>query len=112
VPSKRDGDEASAAARAALAGDDIAVHNAAAPAYVLIVQHFAEGLCGAPADDLFAELTSEKVTWDGQALMRGRVKNKLARHNVCFSDAAQEADIAAGKGTVVPFGDVPLLEKA
>lgn len=90
-----------------------ALREAAPHACVLMVKDFAKGLCHAPASDLFTEMTSAStVRWDTKALMRGQVKNKLARHNVCFSDTAQEADIAAGKGTVVPFDDVPLLHQA
>lgn len=47
---------------------------------------------------------------DKQALMRGRVVNKLARHNLCFGEEAQEPNYAAGKGRVVSFADVPLAE--
>lgn len=39
--------------------------------------------------------------------MRGRVVNKLARHNLCFSDFKQLPDYEQGKGTVIPFSEVP-----
>jgi hypothetical protein len=42
-----------------------------------------------------------------QALMRGVVKHKRARHNLCYADFAQEPDYAAGKGRVVPFTSLP-----
>ena len=47
---------------------------------------------------------------DTKALMYKRVVNKKARHNLCYDDAAQEAEYAAGKGTVVAFAAVPLLD--
>jgi len=94
----------------------------ATEAWVLVVCGLAEGLTGdgaggadaaiASADAMFEELTANTVRWDAQALMRGQVKNKQARHNLCFSDAAQEPDYAAGKGTVIPFSSLPLLQKA
>ena len=34
--------------------------------------------------------------------------NKVARHNLCFADAAQEPDYANGRGRVVDFASVPL----
>ncbi len=42
-----------------------------------------------------------------QALMRGAVKEKRARHNLCYADFAQEPDYPAGKGRVVPFTELP-----
>lgn len=46
---------------------------------------------------------------DTKALMYGRVVNKRARHNLCFSDFDQEPDYAAGKGRVINFTHTPLL---
>lgn len=48
---------------------------------------------------------------DKKAFMRGAVKNKHARYNLCYADEAQEADFAKGKGTIVPFEQVPLLQR-
>jgi hypothetical protein len=45
---------------------------------------------------------------DKKALMRGRVVNKHARHNVCFDDKAQVANYEAGEGTIIAWEDVPL----
>lgn len=44
-----------------------------------------------------------------RAIFRGAVKNKRARHNLCFWDDRQEPAYEAGKGRIVAFGDVPLL---
>ena len=40
-----------------------------------------------------------------------RVKNKHARHNNCIGDVAQAPEIAAGKGTVVPFSSLPWMSR-
>lgn len=39
------------------------------------------------------------------------MQNKHARYNLCFSDKDQKADFKNGKGTVVSFEKVPLLNK-
>ncbi len=51
----------------------------------------------------------DKLKKDSKALMRGRVVNKHARYNLCFSDFSQDSDFEKGKGTVVNFKDVELL---
>lgn len=55
------------------------------------------------ADDMFEE--HKKLNPDTKALMRGRVVNKRARYNLCFSDFSQESDFENGKGTVIDFED-------
>jgi len=61
----------------------------------------------APADALLAEAQAQD--YDTRALMRGRVVNKRARHNLCITDAAQPADIEHGRGTVLAFEQLPRL---
>ena len=58
-----------------------------------------------------AEVYQEQLAFsrDTKALMYGRVVNKRARHNLCFSDFDQAPDYAAGKGTVINFTRTPLL---
>lgn len=56
--------------------------------------------------DMLTELTS--FEWDTQALMRGTVKNKQARHNVCFGDFHQAPDIINGKGNLSTLAVAPL----
>lgn len=58
-----------------------------------------------------SELATMRPLFDTKALMRGRVVNKHARHNICVTDAAQEPDYAAGQGRVVTFADYPSLAK-
>jgi hypothetical protein len=60
-------------------------------------------------DVLVDEMLS--VTWDEKALMYGRVVQKKARKNLIFSDRAQSADYAKGKGTIISYEQVPELKK-
>ena len=50
--------------------------------------------------------------WDSKLYNERRkiVQNKLARHNLNFSDFKQEADFSHGKGTTISWNEVPLLE--
>ena len=43
--------------------------------------------------------------------MKGRVVNKRARYNLCFSDISQEPDYENKLGRVVAYDEVPLLSK-
>lgn len=73
-------------------------------AYVLVIRNpefVPEGL--------MEEMLS--LDWDKKAYMRGRVVNKRARYNVCFSDESYEPDYEKGRGRVLSFSDVPLLNK-
>lgn len=54
-------------------------------------------------DSFFEEENSRE--WDTKAFMRGQVKNKHARYNLCYSDFSQEPDFESGKGRVVNFED-------
>ena len=60
-------------------------------------------------DLLYEEV--EATPKDSKAFMYGRVVNKKARHNNCFSDFSQEPDYEQGKGTVIDFKDVPHISK-
>jgi hypothetical protein len=59
------------------------------------------------ADAQFAELKS--LMWDTRAFMRGAVKNKRARYNVCFAEFSRDPDYETGRGTVVDFAETPAL---
>lgn len=61
------------------------------------VQHFAPECT---ADELLA------LEWDAKARMYGRVVNKHARHNLCFSDFSQEPNYEQGRGRVYNFDAV------
>ena len=80
-------------------------------AYVLIVKNAVNLLLGDVngSNALFDE--QDELEKDTKAFMYGRVVNKHARHNLCFSDAHQEPDYAAGKGRVYAFEEVPCLHR-
>lgn len=59
-------------------------------------------------DKLFEDLIG--LNWDSKALMKGKVVNKHARHNLCFADFDQEPNYAAGQGRVVAFDHLPGLK--
>jgi hypothetical protein len=69
------------------------------PASVLVIRNFYNN-----SDKLFNILT--KLEWDTKALMKGEVKNKLARHNLCFADFEQEPDYINGKGSVIDINSI------
>lgn len=78
-----------------------------APAWVLILRN---GLnCIVDADEMYKEQKALKK--DTRALMYGRVMDKKSRHNLCFGDEPQKADYELGKGTIVPWKDVPLTSR-
>lgn len=77
-------------------------------AFILVARKGLDALIdGGTADDFYKEqLPLEK---DTKAFMRGRVVNKKARHNLCFADKAQDPDYESGKGRIIPFHEVPIL---
>ena len=66
-----------------------------------------QGIVDSSHDMWFKELND--LTWDTKYydVRRGKVLNKLARANVCFSDKAQTADYENKKGTVIDWNSVP-----
>lgn len=79
-------------------------------AYILIARNATEFLIEEESDKLFDELSALDV--DKKAKMRGAVKNKIARWNLCFAqEMEQEPDYENGKGRIVPFSSTPLLDK-
>lgn len=84
-------------------------------AYVLIIRDATSHLLEreeesghTAAEDLLAEQIV--LTWDTKAKMRGTVKNKNARYNLCYGEIAQEPNYNVGKGRIVAFDDVPLTQ--
>jgi len=104
-------------------GNEIDIDDDVEEAYLLIIK---DGL-NYILDESVAEEIGERYTpgWgikklhaeqdalekDTKAYMYGRVVNKKARHNLCFSDFSQEADYEEGKGTIIDFKDVPMTKK-
>lgn len=60
-------------------------------------------------NDMYKE--QSRLTYDKKALMKGKVKNKNARHNLCFDENSQEPDYENGKGRIIAYKDVPILAK-
>ena len=58
---------------------------------------------------LMGEQAKLKLTRDTKAYMYGRVVNKKARHNLCFSNVHLEPNYEAGRGMVYAFEEVPIL---
>jgi hypothetical protein len=56
---------------------------------------------------LFQE--QKALAYDTKAFMYGRVVDKHARWNLCFDEKGREPDYAAGKGRIVGYNEVPLL---
>lgn len=85
-------------------------NNKISPAYLLVVKQGVNFLLGKKtATDLYME--QEALEKDSKAFMYGRVVNKKARHNLCFSDFFQEPDYENKKGTVVNFNRLPCTNK-
>ena len=54
---------------------------------------------------------NDELCHDKMALMRGKVVNKIARHNLCFADDDQEPDYTDGKGRIVSWGRVRRISR-
>jgi len=76
-------------------------------AYFLIARNGVSAFCS--VKNLWLEQLS--LDPDKKALMRGRVVNKKARWNLCFSEFSQEANFEEGKGTVIDYSSVKRLKK-
>lgn len=78
-------------------------------AYILVIRNGVQKILGSDdsSDALYAE--QSELNWDKKALMRGKVVNKRARHNLCYGPQSQEPDYQQGKGRVIPFEQCPLL---
>lgn len=80
---------------------------------MLVVRNGVECLLqntGFMASDLLKEM--QTLTWDKQGLMYGKVLNKHARYNICFGEQPQEPEYEKGKGRIVAWKEIPILEAA
>lgn len=76
-------------------------------AYLLVIKRGADYIVSPmTVDDLYNE--HKPLPKDTKALMYGRVVNKSARYNLCFSETSQEPDYQNGKGTIIAFTSVPI----
>lgn len=75
-------------------------------AAVLVARHYVQG-------EALAALNADMCSfaWDRKFFhaRQRKVMNKWARANVCFAAEAQAPDYEAGRGTVVPFSQLPAL---
>lgn len=79
-------------------------------AYVLIIRQGLNAILSPEnADQLFQE--QDVLEKDTKAYMYGRVVNKRARYNLCFGPENQEPNYEQGKGRIIAFHQVPLLNK-
>ena len=62
-------------------------------------------------DQLYREIWNQPFDNSYLDIKQNRVKCKWGRLNNCFADEDQTPDIDNGKGTVINFTRVPLLEK-
>lgn len=77
------------------------------PAYVLIIRNGIDELLGDESGlNMFKE--QRGLLWDTRAKMYGRVVNKHARYNLCYSDDAQEPRYDIGQGRIVSWDDIPI----
>lgn len=79
------------------------------PAVLLIIRNGVNLLTNGAYEELYAEQSA--LNPDTKAFMRGRIVNKLARYNLCFSNEGHDPDFANGKGTVIEFQKVPLTRE-
>lgn len=79
-------------------------------AVLLIITDGVQLLLGdGAADDLLNEQTA--LPYDTKAWLKGRVVNKKARYNLCFSDEDSPPNYQEKKGTVIGYSQVPVLNK-
>lgn len=73
------------------------------PAGILVVKQYLSN------DLLYNELVN--LDWDKKVKMYGRVVNKHARHNLCFSDFNQEPDYENAKGRIYDINNLQFLNE-
>ncbi len=81
-------------------------------AHVLLIKGFVKKILensGHSMNDLFQEVT--KIKWDTKYYdtRRKKVLNKNARQNNVLADFKQKANYNKGKGTIIPFSKLPLM---
>jgi hypothetical protein len=79
-------------------------------AYLLVIRKGVQHVLGTTdTKTLMAE--NDSLDMDKHALMKGRVVNKLARWNLCFADEDQEPNYEDGKGRVIGWKHIPLMQR-
>jgi hypothetical protein len=78
-------------------------------AAVLVIRKGVQHILGSTTKELIEE--NDRLDKDKKALMRGRVVNKHARWNLCFGDEDQEPAYEDGRGRVVAWHHIPLMQR-
>jgi hypothetical protein len=79
-------------------------------AYILVIRKGVQHILGTADTSTLME-ENDALTMDKHALMKGRVVNKHARWNLCFADEDQEPDYEDGKGRIVAWRHIPLMQR-
>lgn len=87
-----------------------AIDGAGDPAGVLIIRNGVNHILGNYRSDVDLYNQLIDLDWDKKAKMKGVVKNKNARHNLVFSNFDQDPSYEQGRGTVINWTRLPLLE--
>ena len=79
-------------------------------AYLLVIRKGVQHILGTEdTSSLMAE--NDGLDMDKHALMKGRVVNKKARWNLCFAEEDQEPNYEDGKGRVIAWKHIPMMQQ-
>lgn len=78
-------------------------------AYILVIRNGCSEICS--PDILLQEQQMLESERDKKAFMKGRVVNKIARHNLLFGDIDQVADFEKKQSSVINYNRLPELTK-
>jgi hypothetical protein len=79
-------------------------------ANVLVIRNGISALIGERSlEEFYNEQCGLNV--DKKVFMRGKVKNKLARYNLCFGNESQEPEYEEKKGRIIKYEDVGCLNE-
>jgi hypothetical protein len=79
-------------------------------AAVLVVKNFIQTILN-DTEYTYKNFIEEQLNleYDKKAFMYGRVVNKNARYNLCFDEKAQEPDYENGKGRIISYKEMKIL---
>jgi hypothetical protein len=82
-------------------------HSPAESAVILVVKRGVQYIM--QNDDISGVMEEHSnLPMDKKVLMRGKVVNKIARWNLCFSEEDQEPNYEEGKGRIISYQHIPL----
>jgi hypothetical protein len=88
-------------------GHSPAGHSPAESAVILVVKRGVQYIM--QNDDISGVMEEHSnLPMDKKVLMRGKVVNKIARWNLCFSEEDQEPNYEEGKGRIISYQHIPL----